>query len=692
MNYQRSWINFLFLSLIILIPACITTSGSNNGITTAVQDIEQVIEKSIDDLMTEENGLEQQEISDPVGLKFQILTKNNISELKETKVIYPFFLPYLDVSDDGKIAAIGNLSGINIVDLNDGKLWDQMETHLPDCRYGMDRYFQLSKDGNRIVVANTDAIQVWEVGGDKLYENAYNKIGQNNNLICGLDIPQITLSPDGKYMAESGISRSDEDIGKYFSIIDIDNGDTVYTWNGEDNRLHGKLYGFDGLGFSADGKVLHTFDPTRYKIDSDDFQSAFRFWSVTDHVELGRNSSQVRNSFEPGKLLFSLSTEDSLTVFSKVDGKIVAKFSMSGCSYTNPCRTVFSPDGSKVLVLSNQDAQFYKRETVSTKGYIFDIKTSELIDETEFTLRNTEGVQVENNGTVITPTEDVMGMQTEWWTHTDYFSGFQIDINDVIMFTPQVVDVFQSEPTFTGTCVLLLDEWTTACEPTMVLANAARLHIVPIDEGYKVYSVEGDSEILFTEIRNPNNGTSGVWRLRFLEYADQAGVAFFCLDFNGRAETCMIVDVQEDLILEEGLDLHKFVFSIALQRAAFIDRGRKSLVIYDPAADRLKPMSSYRATAYPVKPQFINGTDELLYIVQSIDSKRIYIEQINVLTEKVIKRFDIEALEQLPVTALTVAPSADIWAVGDENGKVYFRKGGTIGIYETREKRTRCRI
>jgi len=139
------------------------------------------------------------------GRDYPVISIDNVTDLVLQKTIHPFFPEVVHIASNGRIAAVGNLSGIRIIDLDSGSVLMQMDGTFPDCNFGMDRYFQLN-------------------------------------------------------LAESGMRFSAAGVDSYFRVVDIKKNLTVYEWDGKNESPNGHFYTFPNLGFSSDGKILQTFD------------------------------------------------------------------------------------------------------------------------------------------------------------------------------------------------------------------------------------------------------------------------------------------------------------------------------------------------------------------------------------------------------------------------------------------------
>lgn len=671
MAVNKSVFPRLLIISVLLLSSCteiIEIDGTLSG-----EDVNP--ENQLEDQRTEQE--DSAPVPDPADTTPEIpfepakITPESASELAKYGDINPFFPPYVDISGDGRIAAAGWQTEMRVTDLQNGEEVWRMETRFPECRFGPDRYIELSSDGSLVAIVTTSAVEVWEVGGAQRYSQSFEGGENANNLTCGLDIPQIALSPDGRFLALSGTLRDRNEFTQYFQIIDMDNGEAVYRWDGSENIAHGSLYGPTEMGFSPDGFVLQTFDPTKFIAGSDLIHTAFRFWSTVDFSEIPPDSLEVKSDYPAGNLLFPVSEDNRVFVKSKLDGEMAAKIAIEGCTYDNPCQADFSPNGAFALVFSNLDQFQFKRDAVATTGFVFDLEGENLVEEVEIFARNTAGVALLDDASVAQLPKEFLLQGRPWWTYSAYFSGFHKGPEGQTFFIPQVHDALNPRLTFDGSCRLSERDLRVECQQEIVLSDSGRLRIDPAGGGYKVFVLEESGEELLAEIRNPESDPEDIWRLRFLDYASAENIIFLCLDLNGREETCLTLNTESNSIVEEGLDLFKFTYSPEIQRAAFIDRDSKSLVIYDTAAERSKSMRSYRAVAYPLKPVFLPGTEDILYVVQSVDTKKLFIEQAAATTNKVVKRFDIPELETVPITALSVSAGGDLWSVGDASGTIH---------------------
>ena len=602
-----------------------------------------------------------------------VISIDNASDLILQEKIYPFFPEIVHIASSGRIVAVGDLSGIRIIDLDSGSVLMQVDAVLPVCNFGMDRYFQLNYDGTFFAVATNTTVQVWQVGGGIVYEAPYLNDHTLDPSVCGADIPQIALSPDGILMAESGIRFSATEVESYFRIVDILENTIIFEQDGESESPNGQFYTFPGLGFSSDGKVLQTFDPSRFNNNSDDFHTAFRFWSTENWRELNPSSKSVTNAFDKGELQFGVTINDSITVFSKKNGVKLETIEVDGCGWENPCPMEFSPDGSKMAVLLKDEPLMYKRESMSTHLAVYDLFYSRMIDDNSTVMRNLDGLLVRDDGEIIGYDIIPPDGKSTWWTYTDDFTGFKVIDEKTIAFTPQVTD-YRNQPqsAYSGSCQIHTDDFEIECSDTFSFQDSITVTVDKKENGFTIIDTTPGKNAILAEIKNPTGEPGDSWQFKLLDYIQKTGTGFFCLDRNLRVETCVIMDFLNNEILHEQIDLEGFQYSQKNGTAAFINKEEKSLYLFNDDTDTLRKMRTYRAVSLPIKPAFLSGGSELIYMVQSIsESENIYFERIDTNLGKVIRRYDIDGLQTKGISSISASGKEELWAASDISGNVF---------------------
>ena len=217
----------LYLIILVLIVMCSSScSGLKENTTEAT-----TINSTRNDIIDKKTPLPKRIVTQAPEVisngdqqrrrELPVISIDNASDLLLKEKIYPFFPEIVHIASGGHIAAVGDLSGIRIIDLDSGIVLMQVDAALPVCNFGMGRYFQLNYDGSFIAVATYKAVQVWQVGGGIVYEALYDNNHTLDSSVCGADIPQMALSPDGMLLAVSGMRFSATEVESYFRVIDI---------------------------------------------------------------------------------------------------------------------------------------------------------------------------------------------------------------------------------------------------------------------------------------------------------------------------------------------------------------------------------------------------------------------------------------------------------------------------------------
>jgi WD40 repeat protein len=612
--------------------------------------------------------------SDQINLeKQQVISAENVEKLTLLKNIYPFFPPVIQLSSDGNTVAVGTLAGVKVIDLISYEILLEIFSPVLTCNFGFRKTFRLNQDGSYLVIALEDKIEVWKVGEGLIYESTYKNSFVLDPLTCGGDIPQLALSPDGKFLVESGVYYSSNEMESYFRITDLEAKTIHYEWEGSDDTLHGQFYAFPGMGFSSDGTVLQTFDPTRYSSVGEKYNYPFRFWSTSDWQELLPNSKIVNNAFFKGEFLFTRSDNNSVHIFDKRTGEELRSISIAGCIKENPCDVAFSLDGTKMVYRHINYGQSFKRISTSAMASTYDILSEEKLLDYPIQSRNSEEFYISNDGKLLY-FDGLPSDNSDWWTQTEYFSGFRVIDDLSIAFTPQVVikDKQQQEP-YSISCQIHLDSHTVDCSNSLKFENGFSVGLERKDEGISVIDTSDTIHESIADIRYPQGGENEYWQFRLSMFSGETETGFFCVDRNFRKDSCFIIDLVKNEILYDLIDITGVQYSTANQTAIFINQDEKALYLFFDGNNSLKRMKSYQALALPIKPAYLSDGIEFIYFVQSLENKNnVYIEKIDSEKRKVIKRYDIEELKNKEIRAIAVSPMEDIWAVADQSGSIFF--------------------
>jgi len=333
----------------------------------------------------------------------------------------------------------------------------------------------------------------------------------------------------------------------------------------------------------------------------------------------------------------------------------------------------FSPDGSKMAVLLRDEPLVYKRESISTHLAVYDLFYGRLIDENSAMMRNLDGLLVTNDGEIIRHDIAPLDGNSTWWTHMNYFAGFQVLNENTISFTPQVADYRNKpQPPYSGSCQIYTDDFAVECGIALSIQNGIIVTLDKKEGGFAIIDSTSRKDTLIAEIRNPTSDPGDSWQIRLLDYVWETGTGFFCLDRNLRVETCVIMDFPNNEILYEKVDLEGLQYSRKNDTAAFINKEEKSLYLFVDDTDTLKKMRTYRAIYLPIKPAFLSGGIELIYMVQSLgESENIYFERIDTSLGKVIRRYDIDGLKTKEISSISASGKEELWAASDISGNVY---------------------
>jgi len=304
---------------------------------------------------------------------------------------------------------------------------------------------------------------------------------------------------------------------------------------------------------------------------------------------------------------------------------------IDGCEWENPCPMKFSPDGSKMAVLLRDKPLMYKRESISTHLVVYDLFHGRMIDDNSVLIRNLDGLLVRDDGEIIRYDITPLSGNSTWWTHTNYLAGFQVIDENTISFIPQVADYRnQMHPQYSGSCQIHSDDFAIECGVTLSFQDSITVTLVKKEGGVAIIDTTSGNDKLIAEIKIPTNDPGDSWQFRLLDYVWETGTLLFCLDRNLRVETCVIMDFPNNEIFYEQIDLEGLLYSRKNSTVAFINKEEKSLYLINDDTDTIKKMRTYQAVSLPIKPAFLSGGSELVYMVQSLgESENTYFERID---------------------------------------------------------------
>ena len=612
------------------------------------------------------------------------ITPANAGRIQEFGAILPNQPVSTHLSADGSTLAVGDAAGIRVLDAATGDVLAALPLAVPDCAYGMGRSFRLNADGRFIALATGDSIQVWQVGGGRIYEAPYSRRYATDPAACGAELPQLALSPDGMTLAVSMVDLARESARQVFRIIDIPTNSVLSEWVAKGDGPQGRLYGYPSLGFSRDGSVLMTFDPGRFNPVAGEPLTPFRFWSVPYWQELQPVSPEVATAFSPGELLFPLSGDGTLQVLSRIDGTVQGVLSGVTCQADNPCPAIFSPNGRYLALLDfSADSLAYKRQPFAAHLQVWDIRSRQKIASQDGLWRDLEGVALSDAGELLPPQGVVWAEISDdgWWTYPDYFDGFRANGPGRLTFVPTSIRFFSdSGCTACGTCTLDMAALCITCQAGLADSdhNAGRLSVSYSDDGANLVreDASGQAEMLGAF---PNAAPSDTVRL--LAYAKLHQLAFYCIEKDGRQQGCHIVEMVSGDILASQDDIHQLRFSPGGQYAAFIDRTINAAFLMDLSSGKLTRMKPYQARALPAGAAFSPDGSHMAYLVQSTSaSSRYYLEWVETASGKVLRRFDLRGLDMAKPANLAVSSNGDLWALGDAGGQILLLDTGNAAL------------
>ena len=603
------------------------------------------------------------------------ISLDNLQDIKELASIFPYFPPYYQFSNDGSRFAIGDMQKIEIWDVALKKVIASIPASLPDCDFGFDRYFRLNTDGSFIALVNGQFIQVWQVGGGLIYESPLFSGNVSNAQVCGADMPEMALSPDGKLLAVSGMAYSRSSVKRYFRVMDILANKAQYEWDGKNDTPHGNLYTFYGLGFSDDGKLLQTFDPARYIRSEGDVHLAFRFWSVGDWQELERDSQQVSESLQQGQLLFPWSDSGFIEIRSKVTGEVSAKIYQEGCQWDSPCETRFSLNGKQVVVLNhNGENVKYKNDTLYSSFSVWDLTKGQATGSETGQFRDLEGVLVQDDGHSLTKNQ--FGAEdkkiTGWWTFKDHFAGLQVTGVGKVAFTPLAANTPESlNCQFCATCLVDTENGDIDCSNGLIDSEGARIYLNEGGGEFVLARQNSAGENIIGEIALPEKTDNSKLRVRLLGYSTPLQTLFYCVDDNLRQVGCFIYDPYIKKIITSPEDISFLRLSPDGLKAAFIDRKANTLLFYNLLSRILIRKYPFQARAFPVNPEFSTDGSTLFYVIQNLNNVNdLSVEELDTQTAKISGRVSLKKAGIISPTVFAVSNDGELWAFAMGNGEV----------------------
>jgi len=560
---------------------------------------------------------------------------------------------------------------------------------LPECQFSGERYLALSADGSFVALVTRSALQVWQVGGGLLYEAPYSRRFSNDPGVCGMDMPRLAISPDGRLLAVSGMEYMHNALTRFFRVVDIFKNESVYEWDGSPSSMHGSLDAAPALGFSHDGLILQTFDPLRFALLEGSHGSAFRFWSTVNWEEIDPASPRLSASYTIGELLFAWHTPEGLEVRLKTSGALMVSLPQAPCSLLYPCQMRFSPDGGQALLVSTLAGTCPYRGTLLADRLLrVNMRSGEVLEGPAGLFRDLEGVQVDDDGRItLAFLLDAEGIPAgAWWAAADGFDGLRPSLDGALFFTPQVFylagknEADPAQPCSYCAACRLDEPWSLPdCRPGLISDRGNWIAIVQAGDNLTLLDVAGDNlgelplppELAASLPKSyPGGADSRGLTLRLLGYAEKYHTAFYCLELDQRAAGCVMADLDGVSLMGDIQAFSYLRFSPDGERAALFDSRAYQLVVVDLASRRLTRRSAFQARAYPALPYFFRDGETLAFLIQELDDHTAFwLEMVAADGSRALGRVPLQKAALLDPVALGADPAEHLWAVGERDGR-----------------------
>jgi len=603
-----------------------------------------------------------------------IITPENISEIAELAHISPIMPPRSVISIDGRIAALAYAENVEVYDLESGLLLADIQAELPDCQFGDLPVMVLNADGRFIALVTRSALQVWQVGGGILYESPFIREFSNDAYTCGLDMPQMAISPDGTRLAVSGMSYSRDSLNRFFRVIDIFNNEVVYEWDGNLENLHGNLIGYQGLGFSSDGSLLAVFDHQKFAAAKGQPHRAFRYWSTKDWQELTNTDARIGKTFSHGDLLFPLYYDDATEIRMRTTGMMLARLQQAPCSRSYPCAVRFSPDGSYALFLGDQSDKLpYKDSSLTFSLTVINIKDDIVYSQPEGLYRNLDGVLVGNNGELTSAVDGLsQDLTGAWWVRSELFDGLIRTPDGTLTFIPHMFyPTSKDYCPFCATCRINPVEMSVSCQPGFVSSEGAPLAVDERKDEMVFSTLDGEKKVEIGTMKLAKAEDALVRYIRFLGASIRSRAVFYCMESNQRSLGCTIHDIGTGANLAEPLNISHLRFSPDGQHAAFFDERDNELVIMNLDDGSFSRRSAYEARAYPTAAHFYKDGSSLAFIIQNIGNRSVFsLELMETESGRSSGRMSLNQADISDPAFFDAGPQQRMWIIGSRNGRV----------------------
>jgi len=619
----------------------------------------------------------------------QPITPENAEQIRQLAQIEPYFPPHTALSADSRVAALGNPWGVRLVERASADEIMAISADMPECQFSGERYMSLSADGGFIALVTRVAVQVWQAGGGLLYEAPYSRRFSTDPGTCGMDMPRLSISHDGRLLAVSGMEYARDSLTQFFRVVDILANEVIYEWDGSRDRMHGSLDAAPGLGFSRDGRYLQTFDPLRFALAGSSPGTAFRFWSADTWEEASPADEGLAKSYSPGELLFARHSADSLEVRSKTGGARAIRLTGAPCSLLYPCQMRFSPDGGQAVLLSTLAGELPFRDALLADRLIrADLRSGELLEGSAGLFRDLEGVLVSDDGgiTLAAPAEIPGVPAGAWWMRPDGTDGLRPSPHGALLFTPQVYFLpgddagSQSRPCLYCAACRLGETWSAPdCRPGLADDQGGWLTLARDAEGLMLLDARGNT---LGELHLPADladrlpddypgGTPGQGlSVRPLGYSREYQTAFYCLELDQRAAGCVIADVGSGTLISEMDAFSHLRFSPDGGTAALFDNRSYQLALLDLESGRLSARSAFQARAYPAPAYFYLDGATVAFLIQDLNDRTgFWLELAAADGSRALGRISLRETGLADPITLGADPDERLWLIGERDGR-----------------------
>lgn len=611
----------------------------------------------------------------------ETITSENASDLVLLHELPPEAPPVYAFSPDSSRMAISAGGTIEVIETTTGSTVLTLNTNMPECPYGFGKTMAFNADGNFLTILGNERIQVWQTGGGMIFETAYKKTSSTPAIPCGAELPQLALSPDGLTLAVSGLDDFDGMRRQYFRVFDVLKNEILYEWDRKPEKIHGRLYGYPGLGFSDDGRYIQTFDPLGTVGAKGITEKAFRFWSVGDWQEVDGSSADVLNAFGAGVMRFGVSEEGMVRIIEKGGGRLVSEIPATGCKWDQPCEVGFSSDGKKALLLPREGEMIHFRSTAFYPAVqVWDLSTKTMVVGQTGIFRGLEDVSISAAGELVLGESfsDFDPDGIHWWVSRDLFQGIAKDKEGHLTFVPAFAGIMgKTNCRYCATCTLNLPAGEIECQPGITTGDG-NYSVELREDAFWLVSHTVGKEGAVGKLSLPQENTNAGQRIRLLRYFPEAFNAIYCLDKSARPQDCYIDLLDESRNIKTLEDISFIQVAIDQQTAAFIDQSAHKLYLYDIGSQSLSEKSHYQARAAAVNPVFSADGSELFYLVENLNKAGDYsLEVIDTLSGKVQSRKSLSAAKIAGPSALAASRSGDLLAVAGKDGivTVFTREG-----------------